>query len=332
MKQTYDQLSSKTQEYLNSRFDDYGISGEDAYETLVSDEAKELSSEELIDFLEQKDVSHIIPQSEAPHLADNIDNIYLEDSSINRARGAEVSSDEEISIAWEDQIQDTNNLQADDTTWEQLSESLDNSLVDEIIGGSFTLGMLMTGYETRQALTKGEIQLNEVPKYFTVKTGGKTIKLAVIGFSLASSSPIIVSAGVGYLVYKNKNIIKRAFNGAYNVATHERTKRYAEMTINGTVLGITAVGGYTYKAITSDTSKNIARTSIKTTGVILEEGAKITYQTGKYLGQKSVDFLTDERTINAANQALKTTGEVAKDAAKLTGNLISWGYKKLRKR
>lgn len=335
MKKAFDQISPQAQEYFNSRFNDYGISGEDAYNTLVSEEAKELSSEELIDFLQQKDISHIVPQSEAPHLADNIDNIYLEDSSINRSRGAELSSDEEISIAWEDQINDTNSLQAEDTTWEQFNdslESIDNSLVDEIVGGSFTLGMLMSGYETRQALTKGEIQLNEVPKYFTVKTGGRTIKLAVIGFSLTSSSPIIVSAGVGYLIYKNKNLIKRFFNGAYNVATHETTKKYAEMTINGTVLGITAVGGYTYKAITSDTSKTIAKSTLKTTGVILEESAKVSYQVGKYVGKKSIDFITDERTIDAANQTLKVTGEVLKGTAKVTGSILSWGYKKLKKK
>jgi len=190
----------------------------------------------------------------------------------------------------------------------------------------------MSGYETRQALSKGDIQLNEVPKYFTVKTGTRTIKLAVIGFSLTSSSPIIVSAGVGYLVYKNKNLIKKLFNGAYNVATHEKTKRYAEMTINGTVIGITAVGSYTYKAITSDTSKAVAQTTLRTTGVILEESVKITYQTGKYIGKKSIEFLTDERTLNAASKTVKTTGEVVKGAAKLTGDIISWGFSKLKKR
>lgn len=335
MIKSFEKLSQEAQEYLNSRFDDYGISGQEAYNTLVSDDAKELSSEELIDFLEQKDVSHIIPQSEAPHLANNLDNIYLEDSYINRARGAEISSDDDISIAWDDQIHDTNTLQADDSTWEQFSDSIDgidNSLVDEIVGGSLTLGMLMSGYETRKAITNGEIQLNEVPKYFTVKTGGRTIKLAVIGFSLTSSSPIIVSAGVGYLIYKSRNLIKRLFNGAYNFATHDKTRRYAEMTINGTVIGITAVGGYTYKAITSDTSKAIAKTTLKTTGVILEESAKLTYKTGKYIGKKSIEFLTDERTINAANQTIKTTGKVVKGAAILTGSIISWGFNKLKKR
>lgn len=44
-----------------------------------------------------------------------------------------------------------------------------------------------------------------------------------------------------------------------------------------------AVGCYTYIFLTSDTTKSNAQTTLKTIGVILEEGAKITYQTGKYI-------------------------------------------------
>lgn len=54
------------------------------------------SPSELNEFWAGRDLSHIFPQSTYPELADDWSNIVSEDSSINRARGAQIMSTEEI--------------------------------------------------------------------------------------------------------------------------------------------------------------------------------------------------------------------------------------------
>lgn len=46
--------------------------------------------DELVEFWEGRDLSHIFPQSTHPSLANDWSNIIPEDPSVNRARGAEV--------------------------------------------------------------------------------------------------------------------------------------------------------------------------------------------------------------------------------------------------
>ena len=57
------------------------------------------SPNELLEFWADKDLSHIFPQSTHPELAEVWTNIVAEDSSVNRARGAEVMTDMEVHIA-----------------------------------------------------------------------------------------------------------------------------------------------------------------------------------------------------------------------------------------
>lgn len=54
---------------------------------------------ESAEFWDSYDISHIYPQSTHPHLASVPTNILPEDPSLNRARGAEVMTDAEISAA-----------------------------------------------------------------------------------------------------------------------------------------------------------------------------------------------------------------------------------------
>ena len=54
---------------------------------------------ELVEFWEGRDLSHIFPQSLHPKLANDWTNIIPEDPSVNRARGAEVMSSSEELIA-----------------------------------------------------------------------------------------------------------------------------------------------------------------------------------------------------------------------------------------
>jgi hypothetical protein len=68
---------------------------------------------EVNDWLDQKDVSHIQPVSTHPHLQSDPDNIIWEDSSVNRARGADSMSELDV-----------------------LSAQLDNQLDADLIDGS----------------------------------------------------------------------------------------------------------------------------------------------------------------------------------------------------
>ena len=54
---------------------------------------------ELIEFWDNKDLSHILPKSIYPEYANDWSNIVPEDSDLNRARGAEIMTDAEISAA-----------------------------------------------------------------------------------------------------------------------------------------------------------------------------------------------------------------------------------------
>lgn len=76
------------------------------------------SPSELLAFWEQKDLSHVFPQSTHPDLANDWDNIVPEDASVNRARGAEVMTEQEIDTAAADAEFDASiieNLHADDS-------------------------------------------------------------------------------------------------------------------------------------------------------------------------------------------------------------------------
>ncbi len=211
-------LTPETKAYWNERFDHYEIDGAEAFDTLLHQSAQELSDEELILFLERKDISHIIPQSEAPELADDPNNVYLEDVAINRARGAEVSSQAEWEEAWDDQQLDATRIQAGNISDYKPTEAMDltSGLWDEILSVSLGTGILMSAHQTGEALEKGSISLNEAPRYFTYKGLGKTGRFALIGFCLSSGSPIIVSAGIAYLFYKLRAVIGQSAKiGAY---------------------------------------------------------------------------------------------------------------------
>jgi len=314
MKDFYN-LSKTAQDYINNRFSQYDINGKEAFDTLFSDEMKELSSNQIVELMRQKDISHIISQSNSPELVSNLDNVFLEDYSINRTRGAENVTETEFEVAWEDQISDVEFVNSNETTFEFLKdelENIDNSVpIEEILGGSLIIGSIFTGIETYNAIEKNEIELYDAPSFFAIKTGGKTIKYAVIGFSLASSSPIIVSAGVGYLIYKNKLIITKFFNGIYNLFTHENTLKYSELAFNGTVVGISTVGDYTYKAITSETSKNL----LLTTG-------NIAVNSTKYLANKTYEIATHKTTKKIVSETLKFTGNTIVNTFKFSSKLI----------
>ena len=56
MKKTFFDLSENAQDYINGRFSHYDINGEQAFESIFSDEMRELSSDQIVELLRQKDI------------------------------------------------------------------------------------------------------------------------------------------------------------------------------------------------------------------------------------------------------------------------------------
>lgn len=94
-------------DYLYERAGRHGISVVDLL-SFTPDQVSDCYIESA-EFWDQRDISHIHPQSEFPELASLPSNMMPEDPSVNRSRGAEVMTDYEIAIAHED-----NDILADD--------------------------------------------------------------------------------------------------------------------------------------------------------------------------------------------------------------------------
>jgi hypothetical protein len=91
---------------VSRRFNIHGLDPEPAYDRLVPQEIKVQGQEAIEAFFKNKDISHIYPTSRYPELAGEIDNVFMEDYSINRARGANIVSSHEIYEAGQDSVRD----------------------------------------------------------------------------------------------------------------------------------------------------------------------------------------------------------------------------------
>ena len=116
MIKSFDQLSFEAQIYIQDRFAQYGLDGRSMYNNsdIFSNEVKDLSEDDIIKFFEKKDISHIYPKSQFPELEDEPSNVFLEDYKINRARRADIVTQDEIETAMMDQIEDTVDLDIDE--------------------------------------------------------------------------------------------------------------------------------------------------------------------------------------------------------------------------
>lgn len=102
----FDQLPGDLQEYLAGRFQTHGLDPELAYEELVPADARMQGAEAVEAFVRNKHISHIYPQSDFPHLADSLENVFFEDSAENLARGNRQASPLEVWEAQNDGIAD----------------------------------------------------------------------------------------------------------------------------------------------------------------------------------------------------------------------------------
>ncbi|BAY23691.1 hypothetical protein NIES2100_34830 [Calothrix sp. NIES-2100] len=93
---SYYSLPQDLKDYLSSRFTVYGLDPELAYDNLIPWEVKAQGSDMIREFMHHKHISHIYPQSEYPDLADEIDNVFLEDPHENLSRGSNVATPSEF--------------------------------------------------------------------------------------------------------------------------------------------------------------------------------------------------------------------------------------------
>lgn len=113
---------------LQSRASNHGMDISDLIEKIPPNIVD--SHLEVNEWLSQKDVSHIYPQSTHPWIASDPDNVMWEDSDINRARGAEVMTEAEILTAEIDNqldadIIDSTTLDTDNEEWLDVLAELD---------------------------------------------------------------------------------------------------------------------------------------------------------------------------------------------------------------
>ncbi len=80
--------------------------------------------DELVEFWEGRDLSHIFPQSTYPSMANDWTNIIPEDPSVNRSRGADIMTSNEEFFAHldNDVYADTLDITLDGDSYEVLSE------------------------------------------------------------------------------------------------------------------------------------------------------------------------------------------------------------------
>tara|TARA_B100001778_G_C18582380_1_gene628122 strand:- start:379 stop:1317 length:939 start_codon:yes stop_codon:yes gene_type:complete len=254
----FSSLPKDTQDYINDRYGTYGIDGEDAFNSFP-DELKDLPPEKIEEFLQMKHISHKNPRSKFPDQEDDIENTILEDPDVNIRRSDNIMTEAEINAAEIDNINDIESLSS-------TIESVDETGFLDVVGGVIQTGVpIMSAIDVGDKVSKGEISTDDIVPYYIDNHGKKTLTYLLIGGAIASSSPFIVSAGVGAIIYKNKSFIKRGVDGI-NPKTIEDIKKIAKDTtevvtapfrwtyylIRGffTLLFIAAIIWMTYNSIT----------------------------------------------------------------------------------
>lgn len=310
MVKDWNNLSRVAQDYINQRFSIYGIKGQKAFNDnlLFPNEIKELESNEIIEILKTKDISHVMPSSQYPELKYDINNIILEDFSTNRARGAKLMSKEELDFAKEDYFKDIDEFEDNLVFFESLPE---------VLIGSTTIGLGLSSIKAYNKIRKNEILLNEAPRFIIIDSGGKIIKCAIIGVCATSGSPILVASAFAYILYKAKDLIIHTTNVIWNLTTHETTKNLAIGTVKATGIILAETAKETWNLATHKTTKNLAIGTVKATGIILAGTAKGTW-----------NLATHETTKNVAIGTVKTTGKIVSGTVKGIWKIAKWSLKK----
>ena len=249
-----------------------------------------------------------MPVSKYPELSGNLDNVIFEDIRTNRSRQAEVMTDTEKEMAMDDLLSDIKDGDFNDDGIKDLETiliSADEIEMLDIIGASLPIGLVLSGVQVLNDLKNNEIQLNDAPKWFLYKAGGKSIKLAFVGTMLATGSPIIVSGTVGYILFRSKGIIKKVIGGLYNSLISDTAINIYKGT--GSIISSTAhisvqAVKSSYDVATHDITKKVVK---KTSGVVWDgtkwlgkqywESTKDTLKGVKWISKKGYELFSKSK-------------------------------------
>lgn len=101
-------------DHIASEGERYGLTREQSLEMIHPEVHANATPDELVRHWDSYDQSHIKAQSTHPELANDPDNIFLEDPGPNRARGADTVTQDEIDDAWDEQVEDFYDQDYDD--------------------------------------------------------------------------------------------------------------------------------------------------------------------------------------------------------------------------
>jgi hypothetical protein len=77
-----------------------------AYDHLLPNEIKGQSTQSIEEFMRQKHISHIYPQSDYSDMANDLGNVFLEDPTENFIRGNRITTNDEVWYAQMDNFSD----------------------------------------------------------------------------------------------------------------------------------------------------------------------------------------------------------------------------------
>ena len=304
-------LSTDSRSYIQSRFMEYNIDGKQAFnnEILFPDKIKELNSDQIVELLESKDISHVLPKSQFPELEYDINNIVLEDSITNRTRGAEIMTDGEIEIAQKDYF---NDLEEFESNLEFLED------LPEILLGSTTIGLGLTAIGAYNKIKKNEIQFNEAPRYILIKSGDKIIKCALIGMCVKSGSVVIISAVSAYYIYKSRGFLLKVLNITWDILKHPIALNIYYTTgvitlnvIDGSIKVLNLTGNLIWNAANHETTKNIVIGGANLSGQIIKGTANGVWNVATHETTKDIAI----GTVNLTGKVLSSTAKGAWNVA-----------------
>jgi hypothetical protein len=325
-------LSIESRSYIHNRFMEYNIDGQQAFnnEILFPEEIKELNSEQIIELLSSKDISHVLPKSHFPELGNDINNIVLEDSITNRARGAEIMTDNEIEIAQKDYF---NDLEEFENNLEFLED------LPEIFIGSTAIGLGVTAIGAYNKIKSNEIKFNEAPRYILVKSGSKIIKCAIIGVCINSGSIVIVSAVSAYYIYKSRGLLIKGLNISWDVLTHPISMNVYRATgvltinvIDGSLKVLNSSGKLIWNIATHETTKNVVVGVADLSGQLIKSTVKGAWNVATHETTKNIAIGTVKATGTVLSSTTKgvwnlatheTTKDIAVGTVKVTGKVLS---------
>ena len=145
---SFQTLPADLRDYIGVRFRAHGLDPAEAYEKLIPDTVKLAGEDAVEDFMHSKHISHIWPKSEYPDLANDLNNVILEDQYMNLARGSDVMTQTEYDYALLDNEIDASKYanngnefsDFDKAELTELSESAEIGDIAELAEASEALG------------------------------------------------------------------------------------------------------------------------------------------------------------------------------------------------